>query len=303
VRPVLVGEVRWSAKRSAWLAPPNPVETFCSACYLFSFPPFVLSSHATERRCKIRTFYPFHPSLRILPKCSQFDKREMPSLYSQLVGALIPCPLEDHSLKSQYLPCNVLDDLITPESISAQLPLTDRLYSYLISDPLPSLVCQGAKKVFAILVFIGEPQAIRDLIDKDNITDADLPLCRKNSESGARDYNTVVSRAGHIIHSFASWKEARIRDFLVNQWVVQAPMLSELGKEVKIDPQCPLPLIPLHKKSPELHGSLGVVVHQGRFHPAHQLVSLTVSARATSLSGCLHVCLGFTADLKRAQNA
>ena len=194
------------------------------------------------------------------------------SLFVQLKVAMVTCPLEDYS-DSNYLPLDALNKTITPESVSATLSLARRVLSYFVSDPLPGLICTQAKKVFAILVLIDQPHAIHDLTNKDNITDDDLPLFQKR--------DAIESRSGKTLVSFQSWREASVALFLHKQWAVLAPTLDELGKEVMVDPKCPLPLIPLETIAPEPRGRLGYVVHQGRFHPAHQKVSIMVGALST----------------------
>jgi serine/threonine protein kinase len=177
------------------------------------------------------------------------------SLYRQLNDyCLVTSPLGDQV----FLPLSDLNDKITRDSIKAQLSYGIRLFH----RGLPDNVFLHAKKVFAILVLIEEPCAIKDLI-QEGLTDEDLPLSRK----GDSDYNVLVSACGKIFKSFASWdKESRVRDFLDKQWLVQAPVLDTTGKHIVLDPKCALPF---QESVAKARGGFGVV-HQGTLHPAHQ---------------------------------
>ncbi|KAM5374335.1 hypothetical protein ACJZ2D_006508 [Fusarium nematophilum] len=187
------------------------------------------------------------------------------SLYSQLDACLVPCPLEDSAQTTGFLPLSDLNEKITHASIQAQLSY----FCWIRSPGLPGKVLEQAKKVFAILVFLEEARAIEDLIYNDDIRDEDLPLVRKGGRMDP-DYNVLKSPGtGKIFTSFKSWpKECTVRDFLENQWVVQAPVLDVVGKHIVLDKRCPLPLT---KSVLKAKGGMGVV-YKSQLHPSHQRI-------------------------------
>jgi hypothetical protein len=178
------------------------------------------------------------------------------SFYQQLDDALVMCSLGDQS--QDFLPLSELNEKITKDSVRAQLS-----YTTLWCRPgLPEKVCQYAKKVFAILVLIGEPSAIRDLI-ADGLTDEHLPLSRNSG----KEKNILLSVKGQRFSSFAAWPhEARVKAFLEKQWVVQAPVLDMTGKHIVLDRKCALPF----RTSDDISGAGSSVVYKGILHPAHQ---------------------------------
>src|SRR4051812_43992210 len=91
-------------------------------------------------------------------------------LYKRLQRRYCQCPLSNE----KFLPLNAIDEEITEENVKAKLQV-GRL------SQLPRNVVQRAKRIFAILEIIGEPQAIKDLIAQ-GITDGDLPLSRKDGD-------------------------------------------------------------------------------------------------------------------------
>jgi hypothetical protein len=181
------------------------------------------------------------------------------SLYRQLNNCLIPCH-ED----SEFLPLNEISARVTEDSIKSEIPFRKRCFS---KRSLPRTILSQARSVFSILVLIQETQAIVDLIYRDNIRDEELPLARQ-SASGDDENVLISSKTGKIFSSFSFWRrEARVRDFLNFQWLVQAPVLSLLGQHISLDPKCPLPLVDCVMKYKNGPNSM---LHKCKIHGAHQ---------------------------------
>ncbi len=161
---------------------------------------------------------------------------------------------------TKFLPRSLVDEVITQDIITDKLPALDRLYYSYVSDFLPKKVHNQARKVFAVLVLIGHESAIRDLMNKDDIADEDLPLDRD-----AATGSLTARKTGKIFTSFQSWEPARVCAFLEKQWYVLAPVLDPTDTDLKLDPQCPLPI---QNIVPKFQGH-GVFVYQGWLHPAH----------------------------------
>lgn len=193
------------------------------------------------------------------------------SLYKQLKGGAVRCGLAgDQSFR--FLPESLIIEKITKDSIISNLSWRLWISTQLwLADSLADKVYDQAKKVFAVLALIGQEHTISDLI-KDNITDKDLPLV-----PSSRDESVLVSKeppegeTGKEFSSFKTWDERRVSDFLEKQWLVLAPILDVTGKELNLDPKCPLPI----KEIELMVRGHGVFVHKARLHPAHQLWSGT----------------------------
>jgi hypothetical protein len=156
------------------------------------------------------------------------------------------------------LPLEILDAAITKESVQAELPWTGRVFQRGLSKK----VVLQAKKVFAILVLIGEALAIADLV-KEGLTDEDLPFSRQRGELNY----IIVSTRGKLFHSFQAWKrKAQVDNFLEKQWVVQAPVLDTTGKHFILDQNCALPFPQIE----EVERGPTSTVYRGTIHRSHQ---------------------------------
>lgn len=181
------------------------------------------------------------------------------SFYKQLDKCVIPCH-ED----SEFLPLNEISTRVTEANIKLGIPARKRCFS---KRSLPRTILSQARLVFSILVLIEETRAIVDLVCRDNIRDEDLPLTRKSVIGD--DENVLISpKTGKTFSSFSFWpREARVRDFLNFQWLVQAPVLSVFGQHILLDSKCPLPLIDCVMKCKSGPNS---VLHKCKIHAAHQ---------------------------------
>jgi len=175
-------------------------------------------------------------------------------LYKRLQAKYLHCSL---SLQ-KYLPLDIIDAEITVETVKAEMKRKP------ISSQHLKNVVQKAKKVFAILAIIGEIHAIEDLLS-DGITDDHLPLSRKE---GSGDEVVLVSAGsdGKEFPSFATWHDIRVGDFLDRQWIVQAPVLDDSGRQVYLNSQCALPFL----KVDEVGSTGSSTVYRSEVHPAHQ---------------------------------
>lgn len=180
------------------------------------------------------------------------------AMFKRLKSKYLKCPLSTN----RFLPVNVLDEEITEENVKAEIP---KKLSNFLKPHLPSTVVHQARKVFAILVIVGEPEAIKYLL-AEGITDEDLPLSRKD---GDEDDNNLVpsSDNGKIFRSFADWEdERRVEYFLDKQWMVLAPVLDFSGRDMKLSVRSALPF---QAVDPVGHSNV-VTVYKSDVHPAHQ---------------------------------
>ncbi|KAK3989004.1 kinase-like domain-containing protein [Cladorrhinum sp. PSN332] len=179
------------------------------------------------------------------------------ALFRQLKAGIVTSALDD----SKFIPLDVLNRTITVESITQSLGPASKLWAYCWSDQLPRQIHQDAKKVFSILVLIGNVPAIHRLLSN-GLTDKDLPLFRKDVT------DVLISKTTHKEFAvFESWDPVKLDAFLEKQWLVQAPVIEWVGQNLELDDKCPLPLV---EKGEKVGGGNGVWVHQARVHPAHR---------------------------------
>jgi hypothetical protein len=157
----------------------------------------------------------------------------------------------------KFLPLDSLDATITPERLKAAFPSTLRIGS----PNLPKNVAQHARKIFAILLFIGEPLAIKELW-KEGLRDVDLPLA---AGVGLKTRGKLIAADGRI---FAALKTAaKASEFLDKQWLVQAPVFGTTGQHFTLDTKCSMPLV----DADEVGGGAYGYVYKCELHQAHQI--------------------------------
>ncbi|KAF4833862.1 hypothetical protein CGCTS75_v003693 [Colletotrichum tropicale] len=133
------------------------------------------------------------------------------SLFSRLNKSTLDCTV----VGLRFLPCDVIDGVITRETLKHELPRSWR--SRLSRDDMTMRIVRDAKKLFAILLIIGEKHKIKDLM-KEGLTDHDLPF----SESAVPARGGIrTSNPSKEVHSFRQWEEPKVELFLRSQWLVQ----------------------------------------------------------------------------------
>ncbi|KAF2106152.1 kinase-like domain-containing protein [Lophiotrema nucula] len=171
------------------------------------------------------------------------------------------CELEDRleygALGSQrFLPHDVLDTVITADRL--RVAFSSRLSFG--SSSLAKGVAQHARKVFAILSFIGEPESIEDLW-RQGLRDEHLPL---STGSDPKTRAKLVTADGK---AFSAWKTAaKASDFVATQWLVQAPVFDTTGLHFPLDINCAMPFV----DSDEIGGGAYSYVYKCEVHQAHQ---------------------------------
>jgi hypothetical protein len=154
----------------------------------------------------------------------------------------------------RYVPCNEFDLLITEGTVKSELiragmqsEITTHLIRYILDH---------AKKIFAVLVMIDEPQWIKELVIE-GMQDTDLPI---GTEAIIRD-----EQVHHIVcsfypdsetldkrHSWATLQGKRllaVDRFCSYQWRFLAPVFTSGSYKYFLHPDCPLPFIHLEPKA------------------------------------------------------
>jgi hypothetical protein len=162
--------------------------------------------------------------------------------------------IQDGALNGQkFLPLNIIDDTITGERLKVAFRSGFHFRCASLSDD----IAQFARKVFAILVLIGEPIAIKDLW-KQGLRDEHLPLV------AAQTRGKLKAADGR---EFGAWKvAARASEFLDRQSLVDAPVFDDTGGHFSLSANCAMPFT----DSDEVDGGTFGYVYKCELHRAHQ---------------------------------
>ena len=185
------------------------------------------------------------------------------NLFDELDRNLLRCPISDR----QFLPLNVLDELITADNVLASVNAAARRKSnasqFSCNLKFAAGVVEKAKKLFAVLAFIGHEHAISDLLSE-GLTDEDLPILRQPTMTRL----SVESRdSGSTTHkAFQSWKPQDFRHFENDQWLFLAPVFDSTGKHLKLTGECAFPFL---SPSQRIRDSVNSEVVQCSVHPHH----------------------------------
>jgi hypothetical protein len=190
------------------------------------------------------------------------------NLYDLLDGELQDCPVSE----KKYLPLGVLDDLVTPKSVLASLntPVKGQQNTSHLryDDTFATRVVNHVKKLFTVLVFIGQEHSIASLLSE-GLTDHDLPLSRREnpdfslSESGTSSLTIRRSKSTSLILEsgdsstraftiFEQWKPQTVGHLLSAQWLVLAPVFNSTGSHFNLAVDCALPLLPSSSDAPSV---------------------------------------------------
>jgi serine/threonine protein kinase len=133
-----------------------------------------------------------------------------------------------------FLPLDQLERLITKESVKAELR---RLCYFFPDTSSAKYAVRYAKRVFAILVNIGEPDAAKSLFSE-GITDEHLPLHYHEGN----DQKLLQSwKENKSFSTFSMWHPSKVHIFYDHQWKMLAPVLDDSRSHNKLHSQCPLP--------------------------------------------------------------
>lgn len=197
------------------------------------------------------------------------------NLYRQLDKSLQYCSFDGR----RFLPRDKLDEIITVESIRNVLPRSfmDRFRS----DGITARLVDGARKLAAILIYMGEQGAVKRLVRDDGLTDEDLPF---RPAQNTENLSIVESARGKTIHSFVCLRsDAKVGTFLEKQWLFLAPVLETTGASISLDSQCPLPF----RNVEEVKGHYDNTVYRAELHWSHQAgaaVSFNIKSVALPVS-------------------
>ncbi|KAJ4294146.1 hypothetical protein N0V90_007836 [Kalmusia sp. IMI 367209] len=186
-------------------------------------------------------------------------------LYVRLRKSLLECSLP--SSRKFFIP-DAIDDEITAKSFKVVArSKIQRLFQKEFDDK----IVQQTKKVFAILVMIEKPDAIKALLAEE-LNDSHLPLATGSD-------STLVSANGKVFPSFQLWKSKSRDEFLEKQWWVQVPVLRRSGQHIVLDSKCAMPITDCRP----VHVQPDCIVHQGVLHTS-RYQALTTTGTETKVA-------------------
>ncbi|KAI3324603.1 kinase-like protein [Xylariaceae sp. AK1471] len=187
------------------------------------------------------------------------------SLYLQLKSELVDCDKKkktQHFSRFSFLPLDAIDKIITRDIVKANSSWTTTIFN----PSLPGQIAERAPKVYAILALCEAEAVVWDLFGE-GLTDEHLPLARVQDKGHS---NVLVAckdkTKTNKFNSFAKLgKNTVVDNFLRNQWLVLAPVLTTPGEHKEINRDAPLPFYDIEKIS----SNTGSTVYRGKLHAAH----------------------------------
>ena len=160
----------------------------------------------------------------------------------------------------RFIPADALDRIVTEQAIRDELNRSTDLDALDISV-ISHTICEYARKIFAILVYIGKGNLVSSFLSE-GITDRDLPI---NNFEGPSQQKESIPR----IKTVGGLSSRELNDFRRVQWYFLAPVFtSARTQHYEIDDNCVMPFI----KDTELEARSGGFsdVWEVVIHPAHQ---------------------------------
>lgn len=162
------------------------------------------------------------------------------SLESLLKKALHKCAYKNLT----FVPDEELDRFMVPENVEEYLLNSQdevlridhsRITEYVCGPPGRSNTRRTSRRIFAILLIIGEPHRIMDIIEG-GIDDTDLPFYRFDSDDGECLLARNTGGTLICIQIFRAWPYVQRFALYENQWRVQAPVFFRAGRSLNSHP-------------------------------------------------------------------
>lgn len=156
--------------------------------------------------------------------------RPKSELYSKLSSSCSEDGLHEGSV---YIPVGAVKNIITRDSIKAELARSSGNVISFSSCLADKVVKKNAKKIFAILVYLKEPWDIKKMLN-DGFADDDLPLSKD-------EHYGLCSACDPKKIFVPDWETQTVDDFLLKQWMVLAPIFKIWGEYFVLNRKCLLP--------------------------------------------------------------
>ncbi|RSL49633.1 hypothetical protein CEP54_012338 [Fusarium duplospermum] len=185
--------------------------------------------------------------------------------------------IEENIESKDFIPADVIASLASRDAVEAELrnecgpDELAKVVDYVLNKP--------AIKVFLILVLCENIGAMPEIYAS-GFGDEHLPLGKQGTTGGDKRQNQLQPLSQNAITSptpnpLLSWKPAKRRPFLENQWVFMAPVFTREQFAHKLHPRCPLPFIPFTDDDHAQNGAWGGMsgsIREIKVHEAHQKV-------------------------------
>jgi hypothetical protein len=193
------------------------------------------------------------------------------TLYRQLMKSRVSDPL--HTSR-HYITRDVVDKLLTKDSIEIQLGRKSRSCIIFRSYLADKVVARNAKNLLAVLILCGKAGDIEDLL-KHGFTDEDLPLISDEDSSDSTDEDPDAMEHDFELRSAGDpkkrwqlpegWEDRDVYLFLQMQWMFLAPVFDVSEGHRHILGDCPLPFSDLE----DIMSHNTVVVYKAKVNSFH----------------------------------
>ncbi|EXF75138.1 protein kinase domain-containing protein [Colletotrichum fioriniae PJ7] len=165
-----------------------------------------------------------------------------PSLQHALADSSVTDPMNS---ARKYLPRDVLDSILTRESVKAALKRCSvgrKFWSPSSKNVADVVFSKNLKKLFVILLYLDIPWDVQK-IHEAGFTDDDLPLRWRKPGDMDRECLQSSINPNKLFRPPKQWGFHLAENLTVKQWIVLAPFFGTTGEHQKLHPLCPLPLI------------------------------------------------------------
>jgi hypothetical protein len=202
-------------------------------------------------------------------------------LQAELFGARIEWPEGGYR---HFIPISVLEQSITFESVGIELRrCRGRFLDQVVHRETALEIMSNARKLFAILVYLGQSQYIWELLNE-KLDDKDLPLVRSDKTTNFKLCSKLHPRKP--IRCLADWERSNIDEFARDQWSMMAPIFkhTEEVSHLELDDNDVLPFTEDNEHSNQgvEYGGFGSVWEVKIHHAHHDLYISTKVMQASS---------------------
>jgi hypothetical protein len=193
------------------------------------------------------------------------------SLRTKLARAQVKSALDDR----KFVPTDLIMELVTREAVWRELHLAGITSNHM---ELSENVFQRARKVCAVLVYIGKVSSIPDFLQND-FFDSCLPMPPEQLE---HEKLYAASWKSKQWNAFAYWSYPEIELFYDSQWAFLAPVFSTAQFEYVLPNPCPLPFTWINRNNKKI--GLFSIIQEAAVQPGHLYNLVMVSLALLQVS-------------------
>lgn len=169
----------------------------------------------------------------------------------------------------KYLPRDVLDSIITRESVKAALKsysVGRKFWHPSARSITEAVFSNNLKKMFVILLYLDIPWDVQK-VHEAGFTDDDLPLKWEKPGQMDREFLQSSIDSNKLFRPPKQWGFHLAENLAAKQWIVLAPSFGTTGEHQRLNSLCPLPLI----GAEEVIHSARNVVFEAKIRSSHMV--------------------------------